>query len=366
MVANKPGQLSLTNDFESHVGRNGTLRLLGIDSLRFWLATWVVFSHGAKPPIFAGYDTSNALLRKLNALYEWSFNGQAAVIMFFLVSGLCIHWPYRQAKRIEWKRFLAARLTRIGLPLCAAIALASRVGYKGSYDFMHVVPIWSLYCEIGYYCVYPLVFMFLRRFGPMWMMLASVSVAILVIAWKGWGLVYYQDVGGIFYWRAAILGFPCWLFGVVTAHGLSVDTLGENRREIRIGLWRAAAWILQAPLFVLASQGIVGTPVTLTMFSFFCWLWLRSELLHYAQVRPIDWIERLGRASYSLYLVHPVALFLATNLTSKLYPGHLAAWLAHIGVTATIAFSFYILVEAPSHHLARRVGQVFERSPQSQ
>jgi peptidoglycan/LPS O-acetylase OafA/YrhL len=86
------------------------IRLVGLDSLRYILALWVFFMHGGKPPLFGGSD---GLFNTINELYGWSINGQAAVIGFFIISGLCIHYPNIAKKKINLGSFYAARFLRL-------------------------------------------------------------------------------------------------------------------------------------------------------------------------------------------------------------------------------------------------------------
>ncbi|WP_394793241.1 acyltransferase family protein [Armatimonas sp.] len=67
-------------------------RLYGLDSLRFILALWVVFFHIGISPIFP----KTKIPHILTTTYYLAFNGQAAVIIFFIISGLCIHFSQRE------------------------------------------------------------------------------------------------------------------------------------------------------------------------------------------------------------------------------------------------------------------------------
>jgi hypothetical protein len=67
--------------------------LRGLDTIRFISAFWVFLGHGAAPASpnpFPDGTLSNLLFR---AIYDNLWNGGAAVIIFFVISGFCIHYP---------------------------------------------------------------------------------------------------------------------------------------------------------------------------------------------------------------------------------------------------------------------------------
>ena len=92
-------------------------RVKGLDSLRIVLALVVAFSHGFGIDFQLFLDREAALSSGLGSA-AWLlagnlYNGQAAVIVFFLVSGFVIHYPYAKGRPFEAGGFLTARLLRI-------------------------------------------------------------------------------------------------------------------------------------------------------------------------------------------------------------------------------------------------------------
>src|SRR6516162_9002412 len=87
-----------------------------LDALRFLLAFWVAVSHFEVFPLFAGVDTGNKLGRLL--VHGWStlFYGLPAVIVFFVISGFCIHLPFRHFETLSIGKYYARRYTRILVP----------------------------------------------------------------------------------------------------------------------------------------------------------------------------------------------------------------------------------------------------------
>src|SRR5438477_1992376 len=139
---------------------NPTARVAGLDSIRFVAAIWVVMSHGAAPlkPLF-----SDPVARLISGGFSSSFNGIAAVMVFFVVSGLCIHLPYVNAQSLPVMEFLLRRYIRIGLPLLAILLTIVVLGGK-AYEAGDAV-LWSVYAELVYYSMYPMFFLIARRFG---------------------------------------------------------------------------------------------------------------------------------------------------------------------------------------------------------
>jgi peptidoglycan/LPS O-acetylase OafA/YrhL len=83
-------------------------RIENLDAVRFVAAAWVAISHGALP-FKSLLSDSDPGLRLIAGALTSTFNGQAAVMVFFIVSGLCIHWPNIGAHSLRVGEFLARR-----------------------------------------------------------------------------------------------------------------------------------------------------------------------------------------------------------------------------------------------------------------
>jgi peptidoglycan/LPS O-acetylase OafA/YrhL len=109
-------------------------RVSGIDRVRALAAVSVMLAHILGPD--------------LPGLWRYSFTGLPAVFVFFVISGLCIHFPYVSAP-VPIRAFYTARFLRIVPPVIAAIVLARLV------DFQFFV-LWTIFCELWYYFLYPI------------------------------------------------------------------------------------------------------------------------------------------------------------------------------------------------------------------
>ena len=103
-------------------------------------------SHRA-PPLLHGLDRSEGLGKVIGAAYDCLFCGPASVIVFFVISGFCIYYPYRQGRKaVKFLSFLSRRYIRIMLPWPAWLAFVTWVGM--TYDTVGALVGWSIECEL--------------------------------------------------------------------------------------------------------------------------------------------------------------------------------------------------------------------------
>lgn len=319
-------------------------RLDNLDALRFVAATWVALSHGALPlkQLF-----SDPIARFIGTVIGSSFNGSSAVMVFFIISGLCIHRPYVDAASLSITTFLIRRYIRIGLPLIAILAVAHSIGAVAVGSLQAVL--WSVYVELIYYSIYPLLFYAARQYG--WAALiiaASTFSAYLTFAHLDYtNMQQFSELTWLW-------GLPIWLAGCKLA-----EDLGDGKSTRAPGslfTWRLTAWGLGAiALFLNNNSPIrIGQPVTMLFFSTFAYFWLSKELT--SPGSWWRWLEGLGAASYSLYLIHHIIIreFDAFVPFARQPFGILLQW----ATIATATYVFYKLIEAPSHRFARRAAQV--------
>ena len=135
----------------------------GLDTLRFVAAATVALSHGAAFPLGDWLGKGSPPARLLVGAYDVSFDGVAAVIVFFVISGFCIHHGPASGAPFRVLPFWTRRGVRILGPLIGAYALAKALGAAAT-GALEVV-LWSIYCELIYYALYPLLRFAFRRFG---------------------------------------------------------------------------------------------------------------------------------------------------------------------------------------------------------
>jgi peptidoglycan/LPS O-acetylase OafA/YrhL len=348
--------------------------ILGIDQLRYAFALWVFFCHGGWPPFFAGHPNTKAF-ELLDHVYGWVVNGQAAVIGFFIISGLCIHYPNIRRSPLDLKSFYTARFLRLSLPLIACLAIGKLVHYQHPDGFLRLVPMWSLYCEGMYYLIYPLVLIAIKKERLIQLITVSSIISIaLIILWANDRSMYFHEIGGggLLAWKAAVMAFPCWLAGVLMAERFSdaaiTDKVVSSNKSL--WLWRLGALFLSAITFPLYRLGLYLKVVTLPLaglifssqfnillFGVYAFFWIEKEILYHnfgnIKIKPSALLERFGLAAYSLYLIHILVLWFFDKFPAAWFPGYLMFWIIQLLTLHLVLYLFYTIVEKPSHKLAK-------------
>lgn len=318
----------------------------GLDTLRFFAALSVVTSHlAANIPFRPATDFGSMAWHMI----QHSANGRVAVALFFVLSGFCIHWGQVESLQVNTPLFIVRRGTRIGLPLVTASLLAKYLGSWVEIALQSVL--WSVYCELIYYAIYPALLALRRRVSMQRIFATSSAIAAagVILGCLLWPRIF----GGVptvsLY---CPLLFPLWILGALLAERHCSEPTATSALDILC--WRAGALTLcflanQIRLYELLFAswllyGLVGT---------FSYHYLPKELARWGEGQPLAITERLGKSSYSLYLVHPpaIAVVLQLGLPAS-FPIILLAGLFGVPL---ITFCFYTLCEAPAHRLARSV-----------
>lgn len=321
----------------------------GLDSIRFVCAIWVYFGHGALPQgleLFSDYPLVNLAWR---AVWRNIWCGPAAVIVFFVISGFCIHYPFAGSeKRPRLAEFYSRRFLRLMVPVVVAVGLSQPIGLQWSM-FQDSI-LWSLLAEMIYYACYPAIRVLHLRVRS-WPVLVGVAfVAAILVAATNPRAGNYPSYGPAWNW---VLGLPCWLLGCQVAEITRTSSTPEVSRR-SIWMWRGAvfgaAWLCSITRF----HTPVGFPWTLNLFSVLAAWWVHREIAFRRQVSPLRALEWAGLWSYSLYLIHVPAGALIVQVYPALYTLSLG-WVLAIAFVLLASYTFYLLVERPSHWLARRV-----------
>lgn len=337
--------------------------LHNIELIRFVLALIVLMSHSSN---FLGVDAvgSDGFVSHPSVILSASrilLNGPAAVMMFFIISGVCIHAPYRGGHSLELTEFYTRRYVRIIPPLLVSWALSALI--MG--DNINRFPVWSLYCEVVYYLIFPILLIIIGQIGflPVFMLsaLASLGICITPDLHDGQPWTY----GGALTW---VLYLPVWLSGIAISE--FAHYAGRWPNNLRTGRAMGAAafgLVLLGAGANYAQIHLANGPhykVSLLLFSapaaVFIFLILSTDL---SRSRICSLLARQGAWSYSLYLVHTALTVLLmrmlyqagvthfTPLSSLLIYGLLIAYVL------TYAWGFHCLIERPSRLLAKRLGQ---------
>ena len=338
-----------------------TGRMRGLDAIRYICAAWVVLGHMGSP--FRSIESPGFLIKLVSSVYQVAINGPAAVIVFFVISGLCIHFPYATGKKIDYFSYYMRRYIRISLPLFAAVAFTQLLSHTTPHAIsiasLNDSVLWSLVAELIYYTIYPFLMFIKRRVGWKGLLLAAFVAAYTVvfshphILAKG----FYPLFGWKLNW---ILGLPCWLLGCLLAEKISLshsEKLLVPQAKHSIWKWRIGIWVASCSTILLQFHqpgGFLhfGYSITLNFFAILVYFWLREEISYSQTNPPVRWLESAGAGSFSLYLVHPIILDVLSNYQNFL--GHsILKWLVILCEIILASAIFYFLVEKPSHLLAR-------------
>ncbi|MBC8063832.1 MAG: acyltransferase [Chlorobia bacterium] len=319
-------------------------RVLGIDSLRFVLASIVVLSHLGPIPIIEPPQGSI-----LAGLLGNMFVGIAAVIAFFVISGFCIHLPYANGKTLNMRSYFVRREVRILIPIAAAFAIGFVI-----HDFRFVGVLWSVVCEEIYYALYPCLLWFRWRFG--WLPLMSLAVAgslsvLMLVPISG----DFHAPGFLFTW---LLALPIWLLGCILAEQLD-GIPSWNKPRIYIWGLRLGMMATASVCSYLRFHRGISYELTLLPFGLLVFYWIRAEISYARKFAPSARLESFGNASYTIYLTHWLAIAILGLLVDETKHG-VVQWLLTAFSIAIFAWLFYLLVEGPSHKLARRLGRRLE------
>jgi peptidoglycan/LPS O-acetylase OafA/YrhL len=382
--------------------RRHNLDLSVLDVLRGVAALYVVLFHAHSWLSWPDYSAMQSGIGQHVLYVLWNFVnfGHPPVLLFFLISGFCIH--YRQARLLGQRAATSSRLLPLDLgtyvwrrfrrlypPLILALALTAGIDYlgahinpnyymgRGPYEpfntylvenghdlwtllgnlamqgglsfhiFGTVLPLWSLSYEFWFYTLYPLLLMLSTHYGPRHMLgLAGFGSAI--------ALVIAQLVGTANWaWAPTVVAY--W---VIWAAGAFIAEAYVGRVKVP-RVWRAAvplaALVIVFTCYNVLHQLIdVSEPVRDLLWStgfavLLAWILLDcpNPLLH-SLPRMCRLLRPLGTISYSLYLVHMPWMFLVAAWWLRTHPTLPAGGeLMPVGVVGALALgtACWLLVE---------------------
>ncbi|MGN6647193.1 MAG: acyltransferase family protein [Cytophaga sp.] len=325
------------------------MHIKGLDGLRFFCALVVIISHLGID--FTNYSCNNSILYFITGILNNSFSGIGAVLVFFVISGFCIHIPYANGKEIHIKEFYMKRFIRISIPA----AVAAAIFYFVAHEYLNVL--WSLICELLYYFVYPLLLILKRKYSNISIIIVLYVISfVIIIPFDIWDQTKY----GIFprYGEALdwIACFPSWFIGVMLA-----DYVVSNKETLTsitfLNIWmiRIASWSFTIAASILRFQLNISYSLTLPFFCIVVYYWLLNEIKFYTNNKENTFIVKGGMMSYSLYIFHFTIIYLVSDYLSNDHKYSLQTGSLTLIMILIASYIFYLLVEKPSHELARKV-----------
>ncbi len=349
MLKTRKADTSRSNEVQTEsnrVIRNPRVEI--IDVLRFIAAFWVMLDHAGQFPLVNALRKSDLLGLAVRGVYNNLFSGPAAVIIFFVISGYCIHRPYRVVRDLPLIHYFIRRFVRILLPMGAAVLIAVPAGVP--LRLFNDTILWSLLAELIYYSLYPVLRVVARRIGWEFLILAAYGGwLILLILYPS--APSYASYGARLNW---LMGLPCWLLGCLMAERDPTRAAGPSR--FVIWLWRLAIWAFATGCSALHFHSPIRYSWTLNVFGIAVFFWLEREIEYHNKRSASRLLAWAGLWTYSLYLTHEVTFgffrrFVGWPTNTRI--GWTAATLAML----LCAYLFYLLVEKPGHLLARHLAR---------
>lgn len=270
--------------------------------------------------------------------------GPSAVVVFFVVSGFCVHGPHIKENALDLRSFIARRYIRILVPLAAILPIGAALGVNYAPYGGWVT--WSLICEVVYYAVYPALRALAMRYG--WLIMIATGYAIGYLSVLVWAMLPETPVTTV--GRDILSNAPVWMLGCWLAEICN----GATRPDTKLPFWAYRILVMGTSFTIglLHYSNIVGSNWTLPAFGLIVTYWLLTEIRRNAD---FSFLSKGGAWSYSLYLVHPAALFGLSPLLLSGLPIPVAHALS-LGVAVVASYIFYLAIEKPSHMLARAIG----------
>lgn len=276
------------------------------------------------------------------ALYEWV--GSWGVTLFFVLSGFCIHLPQALREQSEaphsmqWKEFFRRRAVRLLPTHYASLALSAIVGayatselisrpnavnliahigmvhvWTGAFYSINAV-FWSIAIEVHFYCLYPLYMRLRKAQGSL-----HACIGLLVLALFSYYLASQFFAGEIRFGlqHLFLVMWWQWALGAYLA-----DTYCNPVGKFFVKpllTWNGARylWSILSLAIGLRDPVIAGLHIRFWLLPVCCVLLLGSIVVRPYKAglwAPFAW---LGVRSYSIYLIHPVALALIIPLLRR-------------------------------------------------
>jgi peptidoglycan/LPS O-acetylase OafA/YrhL len=350
--------------------------------------------------------------------------GRIGVNLFFVISGLCIHLRLARLRAadpdapLSMSGFFKRRFFRIYPAYWTSLVIAAfvvpvvarlvypratpRIGaFPTVADFAtHAVMLhsfakpymlsinaamWSIGTEEQFYLLYPLVFVMIGRRVPVTRLVLALLVFTLawrlafVLAnsppptfWDGpflvwvWGFSlsrYFEwSLGALLAWalaeRRTLAMFPGRLCAALGARPRLVIALGVGFIVMGMAsLVRVRVkWMVEDPCysfgwFLILAAAVLPASQRVS----------RGSAAGHSPSTLTRLLEGLGRRSYTVYLMHGSALFLAVGLRQRFHLGAITAAALGCGLIVAICAPFYTFIEAPSERRSKRVDGGVER-----
>ena len=302
-----------------------------------------------------------------------------AILLFFLISGFCIHYPNSIRKnKVDWKKYFYRRFWRIYPTYISALILTAGISYfckitwdyyswdldricrvatltqnypPGNGPFWINPSLWTIPLEVEFYLLYPIIFTCFTGFRS-WVLITVLLGFFCSSIYLNYQGIVWTSFTFIFFW-------PVWLLGAWMAQQYRQSKL-QNISSTYLILILAIALILAIVSYfenwMAWLQYVCWTIFYLFLFIFS--LTKQKPVRFYVIKKLMDFIGWLGKISFSLYLIH-FPLFKLFGFMHRSYfdekPANFLISLAYLIPVCLLAWIFYRLIELPIHKWSKRL-----------
>jgi peptidoglycan/LPS O-acetylase OafA/YrhL len=352
--------------------------LPALTGLRFLLGIWVILHH---------LTGKNMLLDQWNQTLPFAVQsifrgGYLAVQTFFLLSGFVLAQSYSTTRwnRHSLKRFAVARFARIYPAYLLSLVLISWFafefmlkpgrsmaqkaavlgdyafvlqGWTGSLNVGWNTPAWSLSCEFFFYLCFPLLFLWLGRGGLARVVPALGACFVIPI------LLAHAGVPGI--WKP-IHHLSDFAAGIAAARIYAILPRSgaiSGAMMKRLGFWLSTGALAAGAAFIVYPHVLDGTVMNLNTvlrpLNVALLIGLATGGGFVVRLLSTDFAGYLGKASYSMYILHIPLLWWFSEYTFFRYGTSPPAWTGFLFMALVIGVSIAALefVEAPANRWIR-------------
>jgi len=312
-------------------------------------------------------------------------NGEAAVILFFWLSGYVLALPFFRGPAPGYVSFLVKRFCRLYIPFAAVVGLATlayhTVGVKP--DLADINPmlnlqyerltgvwltghflvlgrsedididtvVWTLVHEMRISLIFPLLVLLCRYRGlAIALALVDLGIAHFLLIQQGASEPWVVDrFSTSMLWTMSFV--PHFIGGILLCR--SSDRIRSFLRGTSFGV-RVAALAAAVTLLVLPQSYMFFSLTLLYGLSAAVIMMLSFDLAFLNRLLDTRLLQGLGRISYSIYLVHIPVLLVTGYVMAKNYSYTIVGAAAFAG-SLVIAALFHRAVEQPAMKLGRKL-----------
>lgn len=351
-----------------------------MDHLRFYAAALVVVYHGFVESMGHFGEVSS------NPIKGLFMQGHTGVGLFLILSGF-LFGSIGEGKEIQYGRYIFNRITRIYPLYIFAIITALSIGYtdySSVQTLLFTIPVvslselsklpmfgqlWTIAVEFQFYLIFPFIMMAINRKGIRY----AFCLLALMIFLKFWIFHMKGTVREVSY-MTLIGRLDQFLIGMIFAHFMS-----RNKEALQnpLHLILSAAIVLTVMFVFNLLGGYFGTPhlgiwvvwpaIEAAMWGYFACSYIRCSMEFPSISDKI--LSFFGETSYSIYIMHMVAISFVYGLVPRLNisgsertDALLTSALVALPASLVLAIGTFYLVEKPFFHFKKKYTTPIETS----